>query len=81
MLVTLFFLSGGLSALQAYLYGAESYEQYVAATTAPLFAGAVLMGAYGLMYAYKHRESRVCLIGFFITLLCYGFIEYLFKAF
>ena len=75
-----FLLAGGFSALDAYMNGAKSYEQYVNATLAPLFAGSILVGAFGLMFAYKNRANRICLIGFGITLFCYGFIEYLFQA-
>ena len=74
-----FLLVGGFSAIQAYTSGATSYEQYVNASTAPLFGGGLIMGAFGLMHCYKNRGSSYCLVGLFITLFCYGFIEYLFQ--
>jgi hypothetical protein len=80
LLPCVFLLAGGFSALDAYVYGAKSYEQYTNATLAPLFGGCIFMGAFGLMYAYKHRGNKLCLVGLFITVFCYGFMEYLFKA-
>ena len=78
ILFSIFLLAGGFSALDAYMNGASSYEQYVTASLAPLFAGCLLMGSFGLMYIYKNHGNSRCLIGLFITLFCYGFIEYLF---
>ena len=77
--LTIFCFAGGFSAIQAYTEGAKTYEQYVNASTAPLFAGGLFMGSFGLMYAYRNRKSSYCLVGFFISLFCYGFIEYLFQ--
>jgi hypothetical protein len=77
-----FLLSGGFSALYSYINngGPTTYQEYRMNTLAPLFAGSILMGAFGLMYAYKNRANRICLVGFGVTLFCYGFIEYLFQA-
>jgi hypothetical protein len=80
ILFAIFLLAGGFSALDAYLNGASSYEQYVNATLAPLFGGCLFVGSFGLLYAYKHKDSAVCLLGFFITFFCYAFIEYLFQT-
>lgn len=75
-----FLLAGGISAINSYVNGAKTYMEYRMNTLAPLYAGSILIGAFGLMYAYKNRGSAVCLVGFFITLFCYGFIEYLMQA-
>ena len=75
-----FLLAGGFSAVQSYTVGASSYYEYRAATTAPLFAGCLLMGSFGLMYTYKKRSSPICLFGLFITVFCYAFMEYMFSV-
>ena len=75
ILGSVFLLAGGLGAVQSYMYGASSYEEYRFSTVAPLFAGFILMGAFGLMYGYKNRGSWLCLVGFGITLFCYLCIE------
>jgi len=80
VLFSVFLLAGGVSALQAYTSGAKTYSQYVTATLAPLFGGFVLMGAFGLVYAYKNRQSRFCLVGFGIALFCYFALEGLFSV-
>ena len=80
VLFTIFLLAGGFSALDAYLHGARTYTQYVNASLAPLFGGCLLIGTFGLLYAYKHRDSSICLMGFFITFFCYAFMEYLFSS-
>jgi hypothetical protein len=80
LLFAVFLLAGGFSALDAYVYGAKSYEQYTNASLAPLFGGCIFVGGFGLMYAYKNRGSKLCLVGLFITVFCYGFMEYLYQA-
>lgn len=75
-----FLFAGGFSAVKSYTVGASSYEEYRSATTAPLFAGSLLMGSFGLMYTYKKRDSPICLFGLGIVIFCYFFIEYLFSA-
>ena len=80
VLACVFLFAGGFSAIRSYSVGASSYEEYRMNTLAPLFGGCVMIGAFGLLYAYKNRGSRICLVGFFITVFCYGFMEYLFQA-
>ena len=75
-----FLFAGGFSAVQSYVYGATSWYEYRASTTAPLFAGCLLMGSFGLMYTYKKRNSPICLFGLGVVIFCYFFIEYLFTA-
>lgn len=75
-----FLFAGGFSAVKSYTVGASSFEEYRAATTAPLFAGGLLMGTFGLMYTYKNRGSAICLVGMAVTIFSYFFIEYLFTA-
>ena len=75
LLVVVFLLSGGLGAVHSYLFGAESFGEYRYSTVAPFFGGFILVGAFGLMFAYKHRDSRVCLLGFLISIFCYCGIE------
>jgi hypothetical protein len=81
MLATIFLLAGGISALFSYINngGPTTYEEYRMNTLAPLFGGSIMMGSFGLLYAYKNRGNAICLFGFFVTLFCYGFIEYLFQ--
>ena len=80
ILFAVFAFSGGFSAVSSYLFGATSYSEYRMSTLVPLYAGGLLMGSFGLMFAYKNRGSAVCLVGFGITVFCYGFIEYLVQA-
>lgn len=80
ILFSVFLLTGGFNTLKCYIYGAETYPEYRATSTAPFYAGAILMGAYGLMYAYKNRHTPQCLIGLIITIFCYAIIEYVFNA-
>ena len=80
VLFAVFLLAGGFSALDAYMNGAKTYMQYLNSTLAPLASGCILIGAYGLVFAYKNKDRSVCLVGFFITFICYFFLEYLFRA-
>jgi hypothetical protein len=75
-------LSGGFSALYSYINngGPTTFQEYRMNTLAPLFGGCIMIGAFGLLYAYKNRGNRICLVGFGITLFCYAFIEYLVQA-
>lgn len=67
-------------AFWSYIYGAQSYHDYMFAITAPFYAGFVLIGFFGLMYVYRYRRSSQCLYGFLITIFCYGGIEIMYKA-
>jgi hypothetical protein len=76
----IFMLACGLNVAADYVWGAKSYASYRFSTTAPLFAGNVMMGFFGLLWAYKNRGSKWCLVGFGITVFCYAFIEWLFNV-
>ena len=80
--VTIFLLSGGFYAVQTYLVGghATTYQEYLMGTFFPFFLGSIMMGSFGLLFAYKNRQSPFCLVGFFIVIVCYFFLEYLFNA-
>ena len=80
VLLCVFLLAGGFSALQSYAYGAQSYSDYIFNTIAPFFAGFILIGAFGLIYAYRRRGSWHCLLGFGISIFCYCGIEILYQA-
>ena len=82
ILGTLFLVSGGFYALQSYLSGghATTFQEYLMGMLYPLFLGCTMMGSFGLLFAYKNRQSPVCLVGFLIVIVCYVFIEYIFNA-
>ncbi len=48
--------------------------------SAPYYGGMLLMGFFGLIYAYKHAKSKASLFGFLIVVFAYVGIEVLFKA-
>jgi uncharacterized membrane protein YdcZ (DUF606 family) len=78
----MFLISGGFYALQSYMNGglATTYQEYLMGMLYPLFLGSIVVGSFGLMFAYKNRSSPVCLVGFLIVLICYFFAEYLFNV-
>jgi len=68
-----------LGATQAYIFGAQSYSDYVYAISAPFFAGFVFVGFLGILKVYKERASPQCLYGFLIVGFCYCGIEVMMK--
>lgn len=80
ILLTIFFLSGGLSDYKIYRDGTTSIKEYRFATIAPFFAGFVFVGFLGMLKAYKNAGSVESLYGFAIVGFCYFGIELLFWA-
>jgi hypothetical protein len=74
----IFLFSGGFDWFNGVMFGCTSYAQYRNTMLAPMFGGFLMTGAFGLVYAYKHRDSKSCLVGFGIMLLCYAAIEWLY---
>jgi hypothetical protein len=80
MLLIIFLLSGGTSAVKCYMFGAESSLEYKSATVFPLVFGFTMMGAFGLLYGLRMRGSKKCLFGFVVTLFCFVGLELMFYA-
>lgn len=74
----IFLFTGGFDWLNGVLYGCTSIEQYNNTMLAPLFGGFLISGVFGLFYAYRHRDSALCLFGFMIVIFSYGAIEWLY---
>lgn len=75
LLLAIFLISGGLHATICYLFGAPTNIDAIQAISAPFIGGFILIGFFGLMYTYKKRSSKYCLLGLLIALFCYGGIE------
>ena len=82
MLSVIFLLAGGIPALYSYVHNGEpiTFRAYRENTLAPLFGGCIMMGAFGLMWTYKNRNSPTCLIGFVIVGVCYWIMGFLYEA-
>ena len=79
LLTCIFLLAGGLGAFSSYSAGAVDVESYLNAVTFPFIVGFLFVGFLGLRYALANRDSKVCLFGFLIVLICYGCIEYFYR--
>lgn len=75
ILFAVFLLSCGLGASKIYGEGAHSASDARYAVTAPFFFGFVLIGFFGLLYAYKNAGHAECLYGFVVVGFCYFCIE------
>ena len=75
ILFAVFLLSCGIGDLQIYSEGAHSASDARFAVTAPFFFGFVLIGFFGLLYAYKNAGHVESLYGFVVVCFCYFCIE------
>lgn len=87
ILLAIFMLANGLGAFQIFVSGvpyaptmAEGLKEARFALAAPFFGGFVLIGFFGMLYAYKNAKRPECLLGFLIVGFCYFSIEIMYSV-